>query len=80
VANQPYNVLNGSDVSGEDPRSQSSLDRLNKFSDVLRSYCDESDPVCAAGGPGPFVTENHLNYFDRYTDEAAGWVKGLLAY
>jgi acetylxylan esterase len=78
VANQPYNYLNGSTVNCNDPRTTDSLNRMNKFSPILRSYCDESDPVCAAAGPGPFVVANHLNYFDRYSDDAAGWVKYML--
>ncbi|CAD0012152.1 unnamed protein product [Aureobasidium pullulans] len=80
VADQSYNVLNGSSVSSNDPRSPDSLARMNKFAGVLRSYCDQADPVCAAAGPGPFTVDNHLNYFDRYTDDAAGWVKYMLGY
>jgi len=38
----------------------------------------ESDPICAAQGPGPFEIEDHLNYFDLYTQDAAGWVKWML--
>lgn len=53
---------------------------MNLFSDIIRDYCDESDPVCATEGPGPFVIDNHLNYFDRYTDDAAEWVAGKLGY
>jgi acetylxylan esterase len=53
---------------------------MNKFSSVLRSYCDSTDPVCADAGPGPFVVDNHLNYFDRYSDDAGGWVKYVLGY
>ncbi|KAI5242005.1 alpha/beta-hydrolase [Aureobasidium subglaciale] len=80
VANQPYNVLSGASVSCNDPRAPESLARLNKFAGVMRSYCDGSDPVCAAAGPGPFDVNNHLNYFDIYTDDAAGWVKYMLGY
>ncbi|KAH0292338.1 alpha/beta-hydrolase [Aureobasidium namibiae CBS 147.97] len=80
VANQPYNYLSGASVSCNDPRSTDSLNRMNKFSGIMRSYCDESDPVCAAAGPGPFDVNNHLNYFDLYSDDAAGWVKYILGY
>ncbi|KAI5205498.1 carbohydrate esterase family 5 protein [Aureobasidium subglaciale EXF-2481] len=80
VANQPYNVLSGASVSCNDPRTPESLARLNKFAGVMRSYCDGSDPVCAAAGPGPFDVNKHLNYFDIYTDDAAGWVKYMLGY
>ncbi|KAG9827809.1 alpha/beta-hydrolase, partial [Aureobasidium melanogenum] len=80
VANQPYNVLNGSDVGSTDPRTTDSLNRMNKFASIMRSYCDHADPVCASGGPGPFDVNKHLNYFDLYSDDAAGWVKYILGY
>ena len=80
VANQPYNVLNGSSESAEGPRHGDSLTRMNAFSSVLRSYCDHADPICAAAGPGPFDVNTHLKYFDEYTDAAAGWVKYILGY
>ncbi|KAI4730776.1 alpha/beta-hydrolase [Aureobasidium sp. EXF-10728] len=80
VANQPYNVLSGADESSNSPRTGDSLNRMNKFSGIMRSYCDHSDPVCAAAGPGPFDVNNHLNYFDLYSDDAAGWVKYTLGY
>jgi hypothetical protein len=75
VAYQVYNVLNGSSVSTDNPRMGASLAAMNQYSNELRDYCDESDPVCAKAGPGPFVVANHLNYFDRYTDDAAAWIK-----
>ncbi|KAI5210453.1 alpha/beta-hydrolase [Aureobasidium subglaciale] len=80
VANQPYNILSGASVGSTDPRSPDSLARLNKFSGIMRSYCDGGDPVCASASPGPFDINNHLNYFDIYTDDAAGWVKYTLGY
>lgn len=78
VAGQPYNVLSGASISANNPRFPDSLANMNRFSAILRSYCDETDPVCAAAGPGPFIIENHLNYFDLYSDDAAGWAKWML--
>jgi acetylxylan esterase len=78
VADQPYNILSGAGINADNPRFPESLQNMNKFSDIIRSWCDATDPVCAATGPGPFIVENHLNYFDIYTDEAAGWVKYML--
>lgn len=82
VKDQSYNVewLNGTAYSAGNPRFPRSLERMNKFSNVLRSYCDAADPVCAEKGPGPFWVENHLNYFDRYSDDAGGWTKWKLGY
>ena len=53
---------------------------MNEFASITRSYCDVADSVCAAAGPGPFDINTHLNYFDLYTDDAAGWVKSILGY
>ncbi|KIW05903.1 uncharacterized protein PV09_03097 [Verruconis gallopava] len=80
VADQPYNVLSGAPYNSNDPRSGDQLANLNKFSSILRSYCDVADPVCAAQGPGPFDVNKHLDYFDIYSDDAAGWVKYILGY
>jgi len=79
VANQTYNVLNGSAYDTDNPRYPDQLARMNMFSSMIRDYCDETDPVCALEGPGPFVIENHLNYFDRYTNDAAAWIQGKLS-
>jgi len=70
-ANQPYNVLDGSDLQ-KDGRSADSLARLNTYSDVLRSYCAKGDPVCANGDD----INKHLSYFELYTDDASTWAVG----
>ena len=57
-ANEPYNVGTASDLQ-KSGRSADSLARLNKYSSVLRSYCDKGDPICAAGND----VEVHLSYF-----------------
>lgn len=80
VANEPYNTLPGSAYSAEPARSGDSITRMDQFSNVLRDYCHEADPICAAAGPGPFDVNEHLNYFELYTDEAGGWVKAKLGY
>lgn len=79
MANQPYNVLNGSAYDAADStRSVDSTALMNRYAGIIRSYCDGGDPFCAASTGGPWVVENHLNYFDRYSDDAAGWVKSIL--
>ncbi|KAK5309226.1 hypothetical protein LTR70_010481, partial [Exophiala xenobiotica] len=78
VAGQSYNVLSGSDVSSHDPRDAASLAKMDQFAAVMRSYCQAGDPICAAAGPGPFNITNHLDYFELYTQDGAGWVKWML--
>jgi acetylxylan esterase len=53
---------------------------MNQYANVLRDYCDETDPICAASGPGPFIVANHLNYFDLYSNDAAAWVRTKLGF
>ncbi|KAH6889289.1 Alpha/Beta hydrolase protein [Thelonectria olida] len=74
TADQPYNVLTGAGKNGLFPRTSEMLDNLAEYSDVLHSYCVETDPICAQGN----VVETHLNYFDVYTDEVAVWVHGQI--
>ncbi|KAM6525333.1 hypothetical protein FALCPG4_010888 [Fusarium falciforme] len=71
TANQPYNVLSGAGKDGLFPRPGDQLANLAKYGDVLRNYCVDTDPICAQGD----VVETHLNYFDVFTDDVAGWVK-----
>ncbi|MBO1764675.1 cutinase family protein [Escherichia coli] len=73
TANQPYNVLDGADKAVW-PRTGANLDRLNRYSSVLRSYCAAGDPVCAGGSD----VAQHLNYFELHTDEASSWVVSKL--
>jgi len=70
-ANQPYNVLDGADLE-KNGRGADSLERLNRYSDVLRSYCAKGDPICTNGDD----VEKHLNYFELYTDDASTWAVG----
>lgn len=79
VANQSYNVLAGSVYdSGVSTRSADSAGLMDRFSGIMRSYCDGQDPICATNSGGPYVVANHLSYFDVYSDDAAGWVKSIL--
>ncbi|KAM0430429.1 hypothetical protein ACHAPT_005775 [Fusarium lateritium] len=71
TANQPFNVLSGAGKDGLFPRPGDQLVNLAKYGDVLRNYCVETDPICAQGDE----VETHLNYFDVFTDDVAGWVK-----
>jgi len=79
-ANEPYNVrinqvLSEGAALQKDGRSADSLARLNaRYSDKLRSYCQEGDPVCANGNN----IDMHLNYFDRYNDDASTWAVGKI--
>ncbi|KAI1505853.1 carbohydrate esterase family 5 protein [Biscogniauxia marginata] len=71
---QSYNVLGGAPDNGLFPRSGDQLAGLNKFSGVLRSYCQAEDPICARGN----TVADHLNYFDVFSDAAGEWVKSVV--
>ncbi|EDU42398.1 hypothetical protein TUN199_06663 [Pyrenophora tritici-repentis] len=73
VAGQPYNVLDGANKQ-KSPRNPTELARLNRYSNVLRSWCDAKDPVCAGGNDGTA----HSTYFMKYSDSAADWVMGKI--
>ena len=73
MANQPYNVLDGSDLQ-KDGRHSDSLARLNRYAPILRSYCAKGDPICANGDD----VEKHLSYFELYTDDASTWAVGKI--
>lgn len=64
---------NPKDYDGKHPRLPESLEALEAYSDVLRDYCNIGDPVCAQGSPGGDI-KYHLDYFDKYSGEAAAWV------
>lgn len=70
-ANEPYNVGTASNLQ-KDGRHADSLARLNKYSSKLRSYCDIGDPICANGDN----VDVHLNYFNKYTEDASNWAVG----
>ncbi|KAF2732647.1 alpha/beta-hydrolase [Polyplosphaeria fusca] len=72
-ADQTYTVGGGRDFNGTAVRSERALDGLDQYSDILRTWCNEGDPICAVGSE-PMDVANHLNYFERYNDEASQWI------
>lgn len=76
VADQSYNVQAGSAFSAQSPRSGASLEHLNAFSSVLRSYCNGGDSLCAYGdGTRPMEDGAHTNYFDLYSGDAGSFIQ-----
>lgn len=51
----------------------SSLDLLNTYSNVLRSYCDEGDPFCSSD----LNLEVHYEVVEKYAEAATEWIVGL---
>ncbi|KAI8960435.1 carbohydrate esterase family 5 protein [Daldinia sp. FL1419] len=76
TASQPYNVGTGAAGNGIWPRSESELRSLNKFSELMHSWCFVDDPVCGGGGGTDYSA--HIAYFNESTPEAAEWVKTKL--
>ncbi|KAK8113774.1 uncharacterized protein PG998_001734 [Apiospora kogelbergensis] len=74
TAFQPYNYLDGADKWGLYPRNSQQLANAANYASVWRDYCAGDEPICAGGDN----VENHLNYFDLYTDEAAKYVKAKI--
>ncbi|TKA23335.1 hypothetical protein B0A50_07543 [Salinomyces thailandicus] len=75
VADQSYDVLDGSVGTGESPRTPAQISRLNYYADRLRSWCQIDDPACALNS-GSNSIDAHTNYFDLYTNDAASWAAG----
>lgn len=74
TAGQPYNVETGVDKNGSFPRSGAYLEKMGTYASVLRSYCVATDPVCAGGEDHA----SHLDYFQKFTDDAASWVRSMV--
>lgn len=70
TASQPYNYLDGAQNWGLYPRNSQQLANAINYASVWRDYCAAGDPICAGGN----TVEEHLNYFDLYTEEAAKFV------
>ena len=77
-ANQTWTVGGGEVSDGGAPRTAEQNAGLKPYADagVLREYCQPRDPICAPH------TENtdmkfHLDYFDKYSNEASKWVIDL---
>ncbi|RYP29757.1 hypothetical protein DL767_006578 [Monosporascus sp. MG133] len=75
TANQEYNAASGAYSNGINPRTGMQLTSLNRFSDVLRSWCLSGDFICARGGSDPNA---HTSYFNIFSMEAGSWVKTKL--
>ncbi|KAF2115964.1 Alpha/Beta hydrolase protein, partial [Lophiotrema nucula] len=72
---QPYSVKGGAKYNGTSPRTDEHLLGLDQFANdgIIRDYCNNGDFVCARDST-PEDLNQHLNYFDLYTEEAAEWV------
>ncbi|KAK8879154.1 Alpha/Beta hydrolase protein [Apiospora arundinis] len=74
TANQKYNLGEGAAKSGILPRNGTQLDGLNIYSEKVHSWCNGEDPVCSSGND----MDQHLTYFDQFTDDAAAFIKTKL--
>ncbi|KAK8120818.1 hypothetical protein PG999_004938 [Apiospora kogelbergensis] len=74
TASQTYNLGEGAAKSGILPRNGTQLDGLNIHSEKIHSWCNGEDPVCSSGND----MEQHLTYFDQFTDDAAAFIKTKL--
>ncbi|KAK7720084.1 hypothetical protein SLS63_009979 [Diaporthe eres] len=74
TAGQPYNVETGADKNSGFPRSGTDLQKMGTYASVLRSYCVATDPVCAGGDDHA----THLDYFQKFTNDAASWVRSMV--
>ncbi|OAL57378.1 alpha/beta-hydrolase [Pyrenochaeta sp. DS3sAY3a] len=74
TASQAYNVGTGKAKNGIWPRSTAELTGLNAWSAKLRTWCEDSDPVCANGSN----VQTHGAYFTRFGQEIADWMRGML--
>lgn len=77
-ANQPGNYESGAGANGLFPRPGDQLDKLAAFADRHRDYCSGTDPICASADPKGAGAMAHLEYFEKFTDEAAKWVQEKL--
>ncbi|KAG8164346.1 hypothetical protein KVR01_006264 [Diaporthe batatas] len=74
VAGQAYEALDGGDFKGWYPRNETELKSLNKWSDILRSWCDARDGVCAYDTTATVNYTYHWNYLELYSQDAADWL------
>ncbi|KAF1941076.1 alpha/beta-hydrolase [Clathrospora elynae] len=69
----------GGDISdGGAPRTAEQNAGLQPYADagILREYCQPGDPICAPHTENKDMSK-HLDYFNKYADEAAAWVLDL---
>jgi uncharacterized membrane protein len=69
----PFNTFDGAPDDGLFPRTSAQVNNMAKYGDRLRDVCVANDPICAGGD----VVEDHLNYFDLYTNQAAAWFREM---
>jgi hypothetical protein len=70
VADQPYNVGNGSALSSPTPRGAASLAYLNQYSSKIQNYALADDPYVCGGD----YLDAHFAYLDLFAETAAQWV------
>jgi acetylxylan esterase len=60
---------------GSAPRTAQQNAGLELFADagILREYCQPHDPICAPHTNNTNMAF-HLDYFNKWGDEAAGWI------
>jgi acetylxylan esterase len=77
-ANQTWTVGGGEISDGGAPRTAEQNAGLKPYADagVLREYCQPRDPICAPHTKNTDMSF-HLDYFDKYSDEASAWVADL---
>jgi hypothetical protein len=70
---QNFTIGPTKDFDGKRAHTPSQLAALNKYSDRLRDYCHQGDPMCAVGSE-PVNVYNHLDYFLEHNEEVVAWV------
>jgi hypothetical protein len=73
TANQPYNFGNGSALDGLYPKPANMLPGIAAYAPIMRDWCIDVDPICAADQEVFFV-QSHLGYYDVYAQAAAEWI------
>ncbi len=76
TANQSYNFGTGAPYDGWFPRTSEMRDNLDNYADIMRNWCVDTDPICAAHLPD-FDEESRLNYYDLDSESAASWIKSV---
>lgn len=74
-ANQTWTHAGGEVSDGAAPRTAEQNAGLKPYADagILREYCQPRDPICAPHTKNTDMSK-HLDYFDKFGDEAAAWV------
>ncbi|CBY01456.1 hypothetical protein IAQ61_003285 [Plenodomus lingam] len=77
-AGMPWTHGGGEISDGGAPRTDEQNKGLQPYynAGILREYCQPGDPICAPHTKDKDMSK-HLNYFDKWGDEAAAWVVDL---